>query len=63
MKKAIIAVAALAASATQALAVPTNLGISNPPAVPEISALEGTAALAVVAAIVLIAWERRRKAA
>ncbi|WP_195822463.1 VPEID-CTERM sorting domain-containing protein [Roseobacter sp. MH60115] len=31
--------------------------------VPEISALEGTAALAVVAAIVLLAWERRRKAA
>jgi len=32
-------------------------------AVPEISALEGTAALAVLAAIVLIAWERRRRAA
>ena len=32
-------------------------------AVPEISALEGTAALAALAAIVLIAWERRRRAA
>lgn len=32
-------------------------------AVPEISALEGTAALAVVAALVLLAWERRRRAA
>lgn len=30
--------------------------------VPEISALEGTAALAVVAAMLLLAWERRRKA-
>lgn len=31
--------------------------------VPEISALEGTAALAALAAIVLLAWERRRRAA
>lgn len=31
--------------------------------VPEISALEGTAALAALAAIVLIAWERSRRAA
>lgn len=30
--------------------------------VPEISALEGTAALAVVAAALLLAWERRRQA-
>ncbi|MEP4194695.1 MAG: VPEID-CTERM sorting domain-containing protein [Aliishimia sp.] len=30
--------------------------------VPEISALEGTAALAVVATLVLLAWERRRRA-
>jgi hypothetical protein len=29
-------------------------------AVPEISALEGMAALAAVAALVLLAWERRR---
>ena len=32
-------------------------------AVPEISALEGTAAVAALAAIVLFAWERRRRAA
>lgn len=30
--------------------------------VPEISALEGTAAIAVLAAMVLLAWERRRRA-
>lgn len=39
---------------------------SKPPvpgtAVPEISALEGTAALAALAAIVLLTWERRRRA-
>lgn len=32
-------------------------------AVPEISALEGTAAIAALAAIVLLTWERRRRAA
>ncbi len=31
-------------------------------AVPEISAMEGTAALAALAAIVLLTWERRRRA-
>ena len=31
-------------------------------AVPEISALEGTAAIAAMAAIVLLTWERRRRA-
>lgn len=35
----------------------------KPVAVPEISALEGTAALAAVAAIVLLAWERSRRSA
>ncbi|MDA8587315.1 hypothetical protein N9L47_13820 [Rhodobacteraceae bacterium] len=34
-----------------------------PTAVPEISALEGTAAVAALAAIVLFAWERNRRAA
>ncbi|SNR67051.1 hypothetical protein [Paracoccus sediminis] len=40
------------------------VGLSCPPpkAVPEISALEGTAALAALAAIVLLTWERRRRA-
>ncbi|WP_207101592.1 hypothetical protein [Paracoccus shandongensis] len=40
-------------------------GLSCPPAptpVPEISALEGTAAIAAMAAIVLLTWERRRRA-
>lgn len=32
-------------------------------AVPEISALEGTAAIAALVAVVAIAWERRRRAA
>lgn len=31
-------------------------------AVPEISALEGTAAIAALAAIVMLTWERRRRA-
>ena len=31
--------------------------------VPEISALEGTAAIAAIAAILLLTWERRRRAA
>lgn len=35
---------------------------SKPCNVPEISALEGTAAIAVVVTIVLLAWERRRRA-
>ncbi len=34
----------------------------QPTAVPEISALEGTAAIAALAAIVLLTWERRRRA-
>lgn len=50
------------ASTTQACAInPTLAGCSA--AVPEISALEGTAALAALAAIVMIAWERSRRAA
>ena len=55
--KALLATVATFASATMALAQ------SKPPAaVPEISALEGTAALAALAAIVLFTWERRRRA-
>lgn len=34
----------------------------DPTPVPEISALEGTAAIAAMAAIVLLTWERRRRA-
>ncbi|MEO9895364.1 MAG: hypothetical protein ABJQ34_18995 [Paracoccaceae bacterium] len=40
---------------------PAAAGCST--AVPEISALEGTAAIAALAAIVLLTWERRRRAA
>jgi hypothetical protein len=41
---------------------PTTGGTGKGTPVPEISALEGTAALAVIAAVVLLAWERRRRA-
>lgn len=58
---------ALAAIATVAAAPAFAKGACVPgvncTAVPEISALEGTAALAAVAAVVLLAWERRRRAA
>jgi hypothetical protein len=57
MKKTFTAAAVLAASAQSAFA---SVGVTVP--VPEISALEGTAAIAALAAIVLIAWERRRSA-
>lgn len=41
---------------------PTLEGCSPVTPVPEISALEGAAALAALAAIVLLTWERRRRA-
>jgi len=50
------------ASAADCDTNPTLPGCT-PAAVPEISALEGTAALAAIAAIVLLVWERRRRAA
>lgn len=56
----------LFASATASLAMAGMAladGIPSPKDVPEISALEGTAALAALAAIVLLVWERRRRAA
>lgn len=64
MKKLALAAASLMASASAALAG-GNCGstFGQPCDVPEISALEGTAALAALAAVVLIAWERRRRAA
>ncbi|MDD9717144.1 MULTISPECIES: hypothetical protein [Dinoroseobacter] len=54
-------------SAVAAFATPTGgcdplTGAGCTP-VPEISALEGTAALAAVVAIVALVWERRRRAA
>ena len=59
MKKVLASVAVLAASATSAFAIALPGDIQ---AVPEISALEGTAAVAALVAVVLIAWERRRRA-
>jgi len=60
MKKLAIASVAMLAT-TPAFA--QSLSGKGATAVPEISALEGTAAIAALAAIVLLAWERRRRAA
>ena len=62
MKKLATAIAGFTVSASASWAC---TGTFCPPAqdVPEISALEGTAAIAALAAIVLLAWERRRRAA
>ncbi|MEO9515247.1 MAG: hypothetical protein ABJH45_06545 [Paracoccaceae bacterium] len=61
MKKlAIAAIASLAALPVYAVGAPVP---GQTTAVPEISALEGTAAIAALAAIVLLTWERRRRAA
>ncbi|WP_187429699.1 hypothetical protein ROLI_029420 [Roseobacter fucihabitans] len=64
MKTVLFSASALIAMAGMAMANgnPGDFGGQATP-VPEISALEGTAALAAVAAVVLIAWERRRRAA
>lgn len=68
MKKIAIAASLMMLQAPMAFAItigqgPVTGGNGKGTPVPEISALEGTAALAVVAAIVLLAWERRRRAA
>lgn len=64
MKKVFsLTAAAFAASANSAWAAVVCDPRKNACDVPEISALEGTAALAALAAVVLIAWERRRRAA
>lgn len=67
MKKIAIAASLMMLQAPMAFAQigtgTTTGGTGKGTPVPEISALEGTAALAVVAAIVLLAWERRRRAA
>ena len=65
MNKIILAGIATMASSGAALA--TNKcgflgGASKACAVPEISAMEGSAALAALAAVLFIAWERRRRA-
>lgn len=66
MKTLLLSVAAWA-TATAAMANTPAICNLNPNAagctpVPEISALEGTAAIAVLTAIMLLAWERRRRA-
>ena len=64
MKTIIQTAAILALTATNAFAQAMGLPTGDIPKndIPEISALEGTAAIAVLAAIVLLAWERRRRA-
>lgn len=59
MKKVVAASVALFAAAP---AFASNITLNSTP-VPEISALEGTAAIAALAAVVLLAWERSRRAA
>lgn len=55
----------IAAGTWLAAALPGFAAVCDPSkgvcSVPEISALEGTAAIAALAAIVLLAWERRRR--
>lgn len=60
MKK--FALAALSTVMASGAAFANFTGEVPPTAVPEISALEGTAALAALSAIVLLTWERRRRA-
>ncbi|SNX71515.1 hypothetical protein SAMN05878503_1109 [Cereibacter ovatus] len=60
MKKLAYSALALLAAAP---AFANNTNALPPSEVPEISALDGVAALAVVSALVLLAWERRRRAA
>ena len=66
MKKFTIAGVAASVSAFVAGMAHATVAGDGPPlpatAVPEISALEGTAAIAALAAIVLLTWERRRRA-
>ena len=65
MKKTLTAIAVFAASAGAAMAKGEGCdacGNCTATPVPEISALEGTAALVALAAIVLLTWERRRRA-
>lgn len=60
MKTLLIAASAImAASASYAC---TGLNCPPPAQVPEISALEGGAAIAALAAVVMLVWERRRAA-
>lgn len=67
--KTLILSAFATVAASSAMANTPAIWAANPTAtgcpitaVPEISALEGTAAIAALAAIVLLTWERRRRA-
>lgn len=62
MKKFVAGASAALTSVLVAGAAFANAGTIPAKPVPEISALEGTAALAALAAIVLLTWERRRRA-
>lgn len=62
MKKIALGLAALVASSSTAFAKTCGGVLGQTCDVPEISALEGTAAIAALAAVVLLAWERRRRA-
>lgn len=59
MKKILASSTAATLALTAQVFAQTKPG--DPVAVPEISALEGVAALALVAAVVAIVWERRRR--
>ena len=63
MKKVFLATSALIASSSAALAIGNPGGLTTATPVPEISALEGTAALAALVAVMLLVWERKRRAA
>lgn len=69
MKKLAIAVGAVSGALAASSAMAFDVCQVNPSAsgcatsVPEISALEGMAAVAALAAVVLLFWERRRRAA
>ncbi len=64
MKKLYASAAALLATAGAAMANADcgSFGGQCSTPVPEISAMEGTAALVALASIVLLTWERRRRA-
>lgn len=64
MKKLAVAITAIlyAAPSWAVVNCPPGQVCTPVTQVPEISAMEGTAALAVLAAVVLLAWERRRRA-
>ncbi|WP_424967185.1 hypothetical protein [Dinoroseobacter sp. S375] len=63
LRTALTTAGVFALTAGAAMATTDCSFVGNCPTVPEISALEGTAALAAVLAVVALVWERRRRAA